>query len=136
LPCTREGAQQLKTRLPACVTCLSFAIAGVAPVQSLAEPLADPMQPFEARDYAAPRADTASASSLQGVLTSPGRKFALINGVAVPVGRELREGRLVELTESSAVLQKDGRREVLRMYPHIEKKPIRRAPANQEQTEQ
>ncbi len=74
---------------------------------------------------------------LQGVLTSPGRKFALINGVVVPIGRELRDGRLVELTESSAVvLQKNGRREVLRMYPHIEKKPIRRAPANQEQTEQ
>ncbi len=73
---------------------------------------------------------------LQGVLTSPGRKFALINGVVVPIGRELRDGRLVELTESSAVvLQKNGEREVLRMYPHIEKKPIRRAPANPEQTQ-
>jgi hypothetical protein len=102
----------------------------------LAQSLADPMRPFEARDYAAPQAGTAPASSLQGVLTSPGRKFALINGVAVPVGRELRDGRLVELTESSAVLEKNGQREVLRMYPHIEKKPIRRAPASQEQTEQ
>jgi len=125
----------LKTRLTACVV-FFFAIAGVAPAHSPAQSLADPMRPFEARDYAAPQAGTAPASSLQGVLTSPGRKFALINGVAVPVGRELRDGRLVELTESSAVLEKNGQREVLRMYPHIEKKPIRRAPANQEQTEQ
>jgi hypothetical protein len=77
----------------------------------------------------------APASRLQGVLTSPGRKFALIDGVAVPLGGVLRDGRLVELTESSAVLQKNGQREVLRMYPHIEKKPTRRAPASQEPTE-
>jgi hypothetical protein len=94
------------------------------------------MRPFEARGYAAAQAGPAPASSLQGVLTSPGRKFALINGVAVPVGRELQDGTLVELTESSAVLQKNGQREVLRMYPHIEKKLIRRAPANPEQKEQ
>ena len=124
----------LKTRLTACVV-VFFAIAGAAPAQSPAQPLADPMRPFEARDYAAPQPGTALASGLQGVLTSPGRKFALINGVAVPVGGVLREGTLVELTESSAVLQKNGQREVLRMYPHIEKKPIRRAPADQEKTE-
>ena len=94
------------------------------------------MRPFEARDDAAAQAGTAPASSLQGVLTSPGRKFALINGVAVPVGRELQDGTLVELTESSAVLRKNGQREVLRMYPNIEKKPIRRAPAGREQTQQ
>ena len=124
----------LKTRLTACVV-VFFAIAGAAPAHSPAQSLADPMRPFEASDNAAPQPGAALASSLQGVLTSPGRKFALINGVAVPVGGVLRESRLVELTESSAVLLKDGQREVLRMYPHIEKKPIRRAPANREQTE-
>jgi len=124
----------LKTRLTACVV-VFFAIAGAAPAQSPAQPLADPMRPFEALDYAAPQPGTALASGLQGVLISPGRKFALINGVAVPVGGVLRDSRLVELTESSAVLLKNGQREVLRMYPHIEKKPIRRAPAKQEQTE-
>jgi len=118
------------------VVFLSFAIAGVALAQSPAQSSADPMRPFEARDDAAAQAGTAPASSLQGVLTSPGRKFALINGVAVRVGGALREGTLVELTESSAVLQKNGQREVLRMYPHIEKKPIRRAPADPEQPQQ
>jgi len=112
-----------------------FAIASAAPAHSPAQSLADPMRPFEAREYAPAQAGPAPSSSLQGVLTSPGRKFALINGVAVPVGRELQNGTLVELTESSAVLQKNGQREVLRMYPHIEKKPIRRAPAGPEQTE-
>ena len=125
----------LKTRLTACVV-VFFAIAGAAPAHSPAQSLADPMRPFEASDNAAPQPGAALASSLQGVLTSPGRKFALINGVAVPVGGVLRDSRLVELTESSAVLLKDGQREVLRMYPHIEKKPIRRAPAKREQTEQ
>jgi hypothetical protein len=125
----------LKTRLTACVV-VFFAIAGAAPAQSPPQPLADPMRPFEARDYAGPQPGTALASSLQGVLTSPGRKFALINGVVVPIGGVSREGTLVELTESSAVLRKNGQREVLRMYPHIAKKPIRRAPADREQTEQ
>jgi hypothetical protein len=125
----------LKTRSAACVVGF-FAIAG-APAQSPAQSLADPMRPFEARDYAAAApAGPAQASSLQGVLTSPSRKFALINGVTVPVGRELQEGTLVELTESSAVLQKNGQREVLRMYPHIDKRPTKRAPADPEQTEQ
>ncbi|TMI09257.1 MAG: hypothetical protein E6H40_11645 [Betaproteobacteria bacterium] len=114
---------------------LSFAIAGVALAQSPAQSSADPMRPFEARDDAAQQAGTPSAGVLQGVLTSPGRKFALINGVAVPVGGVWQEGRLVEVTESSAVLRKNGQREVLRMYPHIEKKPIRRTPAGREQTE-
>ena len=113
-----------------------FAIAGAAPAHSPAQSLADPMRPFEARDYAPAQAGPAPPSGLQGVLTSPGRKFALINGVAVRVGGALREGTLVELTESSAVLQKNGQREVLRMYPHIEKKPIRRAPADPEQPQQ
>ena len=114
---------------------LSFAIAGVALAQSPAQSSADPMRPFEARDDAAQQAGTPSAGVLQVVLTSPGRKFALINGVAVPVGGVWQEGRLVEVTESSAVLRKNGQREVLRMYPHIEKKPIRRTPAGREQTE-
>jgi len=70
------------------------------------------MRPFEARDDAAAQAGTPAASRLQGVLTSPGRKFALIDGVAVPVGGVWQEGRLVELTESSAVLRKNGQREV------------------------
>jgi MSHA biogenesis protein MshK len=117
------------------VICLCFAIAGVAPARSLAQPLADPMQPFDARAYAAPSAGAASASALQGVLTSPGRKFALISGVTVPLGGAWRDAKLIELTESSAVLQRDGEREVLRMYPHIERKPIGRAPASQEQAE-
>jgi hypothetical protein len=103
---------------------LCFAVAGAALAQPLAQPLVDPMRPSGARDYA-PQAGSAPASGLQGVLTSPGRKFALINGVAVPVGGALRDGRLVELTESSAVVEKNGQREVLRMYPHIEKRPVR-----------
>ena len=125
----------LKTRLTACVV-VFFTIAGAAPAHSPAQSLADPMRPFEASDYEPAQAGAALASSLQGVLTSPGRKFALINGVAVPIGGVSREGKLLELTESSAVMLKNGQREVLRMYPHIEKKPIRRAPAKQEQTEQ
>jgi hypothetical protein len=55
--------------------------------------------------------------------------------VTVPLGGTWRDARLIELTESSAVLQKNGEREVLRMYPHIEKKPIGRAPGSQEQAE-
>src|SRR5207245_10730758 len=103
--------------------------------QSPGQPSADTRRSFVARDDAAQQAVAPAASSLHGVLTSPGRKFAIIDGVTVQVGGVWQEGRLVELTESSAVLRKNGQREVLRMYPQVVKKPIRRAPASREQTE-
>ena len=66
-------------------------------------------------------------------MTSPSRKLALINGAIVPVGGVVRDGKLVDVTESAALLKKDGENEVLQMYPRIAKKQVRGAPADKEQ---
>jgi hypothetical protein len=92
------------------------------------------MRPADARSAAS--VSSFPSSGLQGLVTSPSRKFALINGAIVPVGGVVREGRLVDVTGSAALLNKDGENEVLQMYPRIDKKQIRGAPADKEQMRQ
>jgi hypothetical protein len=86
---------------------------------------ADPMQP--PGESSASRAGTPPRAStgLQLVLVSPQRKLALIDGSLVHVGGKARSGTLAGVSDSVAVLQKDGSRDVLLMYPNIEKKPAR-----------
>jgi len=86
------------------------------------------MRPAEARSDAGAVA-LQPATSLQGVVTSPQRKLALINGAIVPLGGAIGDGRLVDVTESSALLKKDRQTEVLRMYPRIEKKKQLKRPS-------
>jgi hypothetical protein len=86
----------------------------------------DPMRPPTASG--APGA-AAPASGLQAVITSPRRKLALIDGVVVPLGAPVRDATLAGVSDSLAVLQKDGERDVLLMHPNIEKKPARPAGA-------
>jgi hypothetical protein len=92
------------------------------------------MRPADARS--AGSAAFFPASGLQGVITSPSRKLALINGVVVPVGGVVRDGTLVEVTGSAALLKKNGENEVLQMYPRIDKKQIRGVRADKEQMQQ
>jgi len=85
----------------------------------------DPMRPADAlATSSAPGA--AASNGLQAVITSPGRKLALIDGAVVPVGSPVREATLTGVSDSLAVLQKNGERDVLLMYPNIDKKPARR----------
>jgi hypothetical protein len=104
------------------------------PAAQAQQALVDPMRPADAR-YAAGTAGLQPATGLQGVVMSPQRKLALINGAIVAVGGTIRDGRLVDVTESSVLLKTDSQTEVMRMYPHIEKKPARRASAGKERTE-
>jgi MSHA biogenesis protein MshK len=86
----------------------------------------DPMRPADA--LAAPSGPAAApvSSGLQAVITSPRRKLALIDGAVVPVGSPVREATLTGVSDSLAVLQKNGERDVLLMHPSIDKKPARR----------
>jgi len=87
----------------------------------------DPMQPPGASKGAADApAAAARARGLQAVITSPKRSLALIDGVVVPVGAPVRDARLAGVSDSLAVLRKNGGRDVLLMHPGIDKKPSRR----------
>ena len=85
------------------------------------------MRPPEAAGALAPGSATASGSGLQAVITSPGRKLAVIDGSVVPLGAPVRGSTLDNVSDSLAVLKKNGERDLLLMHPHIDKKPARRS---------
>lgn len=61
-------------------------------------------------------------SGLQTIITGKGRKpMAIINGIAVGIGDKVGEDRLVKLSETQAVLQGPGGREILYLTPGVEK---------------
>ena len=92
-----------------------------------AQTLSDPMRPPDTSGTLAPGAAASSVSGLQGVITSPGRKLAVIDGSVVPLGASVRGSTLDNVSESVAVLKKNGERNVLLMHPQIDKKPARRS---------
>ena len=85
-----------------------------------AQALSDPMRPPDAAG--APARGQASGSGLQAVITSPARKLAVIDGAVVPLGAPVRGATLDGVSDSLAVLKKDGERDVLLMHPQIDKK--------------
>ena len=89
-----------------------------------AQSMQDPMRPSDAPSGSA--AAASSAPALQAVITSPGRKLAVIDGNIVPLGASVRGSTLANVNDSVAVLQKDGARDVLLMHPEIDKKPSKR----------
>lgn len=91
--------------------------------------LDDPMRPPEAAASApAVAASPGANSGLQIVITSPQRKLAVIDGAVVPLGAPVRKGTLAGVSDSVAVLRKNGDSDVLLMYPNIDKRPSRRTP--------
>src|SRR5688500_9027450 len=92
-----------------------------------AQAMSDPMRPPEASGALAPGSAAPSSSGLQAVITSPGRKLAVIDGSVVPLGASVRGSTLDNVSESVAVLKKNGERNVLLMHPQIDKKPARRS---------
>lgn len=108
--------------IAAVVWCVFFAQSGAR-----AQALNDPMRPPEASGALAPGAATSSGSGLQAVITSPRRKLAVIDGRVVPLGAPVRGSTLDNVSDSVAVLKKNGERNVLLMHPQIDKKPARRS---------
>jgi len=66
---------------------------------------------------------------LQSVLLAPGRKIAVINGESVALGEKLGEATLVRVTETEVVLRHGAETRVLKLYPSVEKSPVRRSAA-------
>lgn len=69
------------------------------------------------------------ASGLQATLLSTQRKLAVIDGAVVPLGAPVRNATLSGVSDSLAVLKKNGARDVLLMHPNIDKKPAKRREA-------
>jgi MSHA biogenesis protein MshK len=99
------------------------AACALAQLPARAQPMNDPMRPPGAT-VAGEQAPT--SAGLQAVVISTRRKVALIDGAVVPVGGPVRDGTLAGVSDSLAVLKKNGERDVLLMHPNIDKKPARR----------
>lgn len=91
-----------------------------------AQGMSDPMQPPGAIGGVADARSAPKPGGLQVVITSPKRSLAVIDGVVVPLGSPVRNARLSSVSDSVAVLRKDGESDVLLMHPEIDKKPSRR----------
>ena len=125
----------MRTRTDLLRKCLltgCIAAFGAAHAQAPGRILIDPMRPANMAE-AAPSGRSgagASGAGVQVILTSPERKLALIDGKVVPLGGDARGGTLVGLSDSGAVLHKDGSRDVILMHPAIDKKPPSTAARN------
>lgn len=104
----------------------------VAMAGAQAQALTDPTRPPSALSVpsGSPAAqEEAVGTQLQSILLSSGRKVAVINGTMVPLGGMVGEARVVKITETEVVLKKGEETEVLKMYPGIDKRPVKRTAA-------
>ena len=113
----------------AAATC--FAAAGAqaqAPSAAQGPALADPMRPPAAPAGSGGAQDEAPAGrQLQSVLLSRGRKLAVIDGTMVPLGGMVGDARLVKISETEVTLKNGDEIEVLKLYPGVDKQPVKRA---------
>jgi len=101
----------------------------VAMADSQAQALTDPTRPPSAAAASPATQEEAAGMQLQSILLSSGRKVAVINGITVPLGGMVGEAKLVRISETQVVLKKGGETEVLKMYPGINKRPVKRTAA-------
>jgi MSHA biogenesis protein MshK len=96
---------------------------------SCAQGLTDPTRPpsVQAPSAAASGEEISPQTQLQSILISRGRKFAVINGQTVALGGKVGEATLVNIRETEVVLRTGDGTEVLKLYPNVEKRLVKRA---------
>ena len=92
-----------------------------------AQALTDPTRPPHADPAGSLQDSAVQGTQLQSVLISPTRRLAIINGTMVPLGGMLGESKVVKITETEVVLQKGSETEVLKLFPGVEKQPIKKS---------
>ncbi|MBI5889664.1 MAG: hypothetical protein HZB47_03175 [Nitrosomonadales bacterium] len=95
------------------------------PQLAAAEPLPDPTRPSIDLDSSGTGGaadavpDDAVSRGLQSVIISPQYRAAIINGETVALGGKAGDSRLVEVRESSVVLQNSQGRRVVELFPKV-----------------
>jgi len=110
------------TWFAAAVAAMSFAIAQ-------AQVLIDPTRPPMAIAKPGAVEEAPPATQLQSILISSRRRVAVINGNTVALGDRIGDARVVKITETEVVLKTGEETEVLKMYPGMEKQPVKRGSA-------
>ena len=64
-------------------------------------------------------------SELQGIISGPGRRFALINGTVVQAGETIPgNGELLDVGIDSVVVRSGERQILLRLHPELRKRDV------------
>ena len=109
-------------------TCL--AAGAQAPSGAQGSALSDPTRPPGASAGLGGVQDEGPAGrQLQSVLLAGRRKLAIIDGVTVPLGGMVGEARVVKISETEVTLKTGDETEVLKLYPAVDKRPVKRAPS-------
>jgi len=127
---------------PLCAACLRWAIAALAlgcvsPAwgQALSDPTRPPQEWLAAQPKVAgtPSAfDQEAPPHLQSLLIGPSRNYAIIDGQLVGVGDTFNDARVVKVSPSEVVLRSERGIQTLRLFPDVEKRPVKPAAADAE----
>jgi MSHA biogenesis protein MshK len=102
---------------------IGIALAGTADAAGPSDPTRPPnATPTSA---AAPTDVDAGRLVLQSVLVAPDRRVAVVSGVPLTIGDEVRGHRLLRVTDAEAVLHGPAGPVTLKLYPHIERRPVK-----------
>lgn len=102
---------------------------GFAAATAVAENLPDPTRPSGAA-YAEENANDAPRGPvLQSVLSSSGRRIAIISGQTVKQGDMIGNSRVHRIRDTEVVLAQGRETQVLKLFPVLEKQPSTPHPA-------
>ncbi|GGK04364.1 Type II secretory pathway component [Pseudomonas matsuisoli] len=93
----------------------AFAALYVASAHAVVDPT---MPPVELRTASATATVATEPLTLQGVLGGRTPR-AVINGVSVPVGKEVAGARVISIRSNTVLVERQGQREWLRLAPTI-----------------
>jgi MSHA biogenesis protein MshK len=89
--------------------------------QVLSDPTKPPLDLLAAGALAG---DAVPTSALQSILLSKGRKIAVINGQAVPLGGKYGDATLVAISGGEVTLKSEKGMEVMKLYPGLDKRSV------------
>ena len=112
----------MSARLASFIVAFAALSALQAGAQALVDPTRPPNAPTGESDAAAQ-----GGTQLQSILIATNRRLAIINGATVALGGMVGEAKVVRITETEVTLQKGDETEVLKLYPGVDKQPIKRA---------
>ena len=91
-----------------------------------AHAMTDPTKPPAAFANPDTTAPARAAPALQSIIITGANRVAIIDGERVEIGGRIGDAQVVSIAEDHVVLREHGVTQVLRLYPAIEKKTVRR----------
>jgi MSHA biogenesis protein MshK len=88
---------------------------------ALAQALRDPTRPPFASARGSESAVTKTGWTLQSVLLSPERRYAIINGEIVPLGGSIAGAELIAIAEERVTLRTADGLRVIQLFPNVKR---------------